>query len=55
MKFFQHALLFTKKIHWKVWLVALVVPGGFIGLGSWVVVKSIHRIFKKRERAKVIQ
>lgn len=53
MRFFKNALLFAKKVHWKVWLLALVVPGGFIGVGSWVVVRSVHRIFKKRGKAKI--
>lgn len=48
MTFLRNAMIFAKKTPVKVWLVAIIVPGGLIGVTLCIVGKSAHRLLKRR-------
>ncbi len=49
MSFLKNAITTVKKIPVKVWLAAVVVPGGLIALGTYIVVKGVKNEERKQE------
>jgi hypothetical protein len=48
MKFLTNAMVFARKTPLRTWIVAIIVPGGLVGITAWISVKSAYRILKKR-------
>jgi len=51
MSFIKSAVTAVKKIPVKLWLAAVVLPGGLIALGTYIVVKGVKDEERKQENS----
>jgi len=55
MRFLRNVWFAVKTTPKKECLVALIVPGGFLALFLWILIKSAYRILKRKyDKAKTI-
>ncbi|NJO48212.1 MAG: hypothetical protein HC840_00690 [Leptolyngbyaceae cyanobacterium RM2_2_4] len=49
-KILQDAYVEAKKAHKGIWLAAVVVPGGFVGITVYLAGRTAYKNFKKKEK-----
>lgn len=48
-KILKEAYAEAKKVHKGLWLAAVVVPGGFVGITAFIAAKTAYKNYKKKE------
>lgn len=48
MKIIKDAYIEAKKVHKGLWVAAVIVPGGFIGITTFIVAKTAYKNYRRK-------